>query len=168
MWLYMLQYCECSTKVVDPDTCIHQVYNNHDWMWPCLLISHHTIHQSEDRLKLWWMSIKVGPKSWCVWGVFICVYLCWSIIDTPWRLTTISYVSNKSTITTSDNVNGSLHPIVSFNALRMEFRPYNWVSTQGLQVEVSGVYLCVLQACICSRKAVNPQTWIQQVYNSHD
>ena len=67
-------------------------------------------------------------------------------------------MTNKCATTTTDNGCASLHPITPFNALRMEFRPYNWVSTQDLQVEVSGVCLCVLQACICSRKAVNPQT----------
>ena len=125
-----------------------------------------------------------------------CECMCLNIIDTPWRLATMSYVSNKFTPTMSGMVCVSSHPTTSFITQRMDMRYDDYVASnevkkigmsilwlniedgleiwwflslnKGQELDMAGVWVYVLKYYRCSMKIGNYVIYIQQVYTSHE
>ena len=122
--------------------------------------------------------------------------MCLNIIDAPWRLATMSYVSNKFTPTMSGMVCVSSHPTTSFITQRMDMRYDDYVASnevkkigistvwlniedgleiwwllslnKGQELDMAGVWVYVLEYYRCSMKIGNYVICIQQVYTNYE
>ena len=104
---------------------------------------------------------KIKVKS-LVWLRCECMYL--NIIDSPWRLATISYVSNKFIPTMSGMGSVSSHPTTSFITQRMDMRYDDYVASNEVKKRGrSSVWLNIFQVFRFSRKVVN---WLFTPYIS--